>query len=182
MPWKDVRQLHNGWFLGNGWPDTSMIQTFASSRCHLRPMTQSIARGIFQERSGGIGKMPSGTRRIVSLLHPRTWPHAWDVSVLRRRHHCRVWPSGAIWHLRLVGTHHGWASGRAAARWRSERLDRRWPPLEPRHSAEDPSRLPTSHLGSIDSRGAGGRPLQARSARTHLVGCALSRRVSRRAR
>ena len=30
MPWKDVRQLRNGWFLGNGWPDTSMIQTFAS--------------------------------------------------------------------------------------------------------------------------------------------------------
>jgi hypothetical protein len=98
MPWKDVRQSRNGWFLGNGWPDTSMIQTFASSRCHLRPMTRSIARGIFQERSGGIGKMPSGTRRIVSLLHPRTWPHAWD----KPRHNSLCWVSQKLLEKQLV--------------------------------------------------------------------------------
>jgi len=44
-----------------------------------------------------------------------------------------------------------------------------------------PRRLPTSHL-DLSSRVGGGHPLQARSARTHLVGRALSRRVLRRAR
>jgi len=58
MPWKDVRQLRNGWFLGNGWPDTSMIQTFASSRCHPRRMTQSIARGIFRSAQVVLERCP----------------------------------------------------------------------------------------------------------------------------
>src|SRR5882724_5858262 len=59
---------------------------------------------------------------------------------------------------------------------------RGFPPITSLCFVAHPSRLPTSHLGSVESRGAGGHPLQARSARTHLVGRALSRRVLRRAR
>jgi hypothetical protein len=35
--WENTTQERNGWFPGNGWPDTSMTRTFGSARC--RPLS-----------------------------------------------------------------------------------------------------------------------------------------------
>lgn len=80
--WRGVQSWGSGWCPVNGWPNISVTLACRLLRCHPALMRQSIGAGISLERSGGTGKMPSGSRRTENSRRRKTWPSTWDASAL----------------------------------------------------------------------------------------------------